>query len=146
MSDRLNESLWAAREAVASARRVPGNVAFSAREMFTPHRILWAAAILLAFALPFVANAARGETAPAPASALEPPARAAAPAPPRLQAVVALPQPPRVEPRRRPEPAAVAAPTPSSTPAPVETPAAVAPTPAPAPAAPPPRETFDLEG
>lgn len=154
MPGRLNESLYAAREAAASVRRVPGAVAFSAREMFTPRRLLWTAAILLAFGLPFIVNAARGETAPPPARALEPPARAAAPAPPRLRAVVALPQPPRVKPRPRPKPAAAPAPVRSSAPAPVPTPAAAvpvpapasAPAPAPAPAPEPPRQVFDLEG
>jgi hypothetical protein len=106
MLGRLSET---AREAVArgatSVRRAPESVAVrgtasargvrevlrdipdvvldgaaSARRALTARRLAWTAALVLAFALPFAANAARGGEATAATVALEPPARADAPA------------------------------------------------------------------
>jgi len=130
--------------------------AWRVSEGLTWRRLLFTAAVVAAFAIPFAAGALGGEqAAPAPAAVLEPPAVGAAPEPPALSAVPALPEPPaRV--RRRPRPAAPPpAPAPAQAPAAVATPAPPTPAPAPvvqAPAAPAPAPapeppvTFDIEG
>jgi hypothetical protein len=111
----------------------------------------WAAAIVLAFAIPFGVSALRGgDAAPAPAAVLEPPAVADVLTLPALRRVAALPAPPRAERRRKP-PAKVrpnpAATTPVATAAPVATTApapATPPAPAVAPQSPP--TSFDSTG
>jgi hypothetical protein len=148
---RLREPLLASVAVLETAARVHGGAAAArAREGLSPRRLTVAAALLLAFVVPFTASAMRGEPVPpAPAAVLEPPAQGTAPKLPALHAVSALPQPPRIERRRRRPPA----PAPAATPAPVAV-AAPAPEPVAAPApvvtAPPapapPRETFDSSG
>jgi hypothetical protein len=85
-------------------------------------RLGWVAPAALAFTIAFAAHATRGESTPAPPSALEPAATGIAPVPPPLRRAAALPQPPRPEPRRptrrRTRPAPAAAPTPAATPTP----------------------------
>jgi hypothetical protein len=132
----------------ASLRDVPAlgiDAAARARRAITWQRLAGVAALALAFAVPFAGRSSGGESVPA-AAVTEPPARVAAPLLPRLSAVAALPEPPRVV--RRTPPAPVSAPTPVATPEPVPTPVAAAPAPAPAPVPTPApeRKTVDLEG
>jgi hypothetical protein len=136
MSRKVNASLARARRAQAVAEP---RFAFGARHAG------WAAAAVLAFAVPFGMNTLRGgEVAPAAASAA-PPAISGVPALPALHRVAALPAPPRVQPRRRtPRPAAPSRPAATTAPTPVAT-TAPAPPPAPA-AAPTPPKSFDLSG
>lgn len=141
-------------EKAARTRRL--RAAGRMREALTARRVVLTAVLVLAFAVPFTARALSGEPAePAAAAVLEPPAQAAAPKPPALHAVAALPAPPPKPVRRRPRPTPEPpAPAPAPPPAPVAvaTPApTVAPPPpapvvqAPAPPAPPP-QTFDSKG
>lgn len=120
-----------------------------ARPAVTVRRVNVAGLLVLAFAVPFAASAARGEPAPSPAAVLEPPVQGSAPAAPRLGAAAPLPAPPAVPVRRRARRATVAAPARAPTvPAPrAPEPTVVAPAPAAAPApSRPPRKTFDLKG
>jgi hypothetical protein len=117
----------------------------------TRRGVAWAAAAVLAFAIPFTVNARRSaDAAPAPAAVVEPAALADAPALPALRRVAALPAPPRPERPRRPrKPRTVAKPAPAATTAPAPVPVATAaPAPPPAPAAAPPSapKSFDSTG